>query len=29
LGADFITKVIKSIHDESIEQQEKIMTGEA
>lgn len=28
LGADFITRVIKSIHDESIEQQEKIMSGE-
>ncbi len=28
LGADFITRVIKSIHDESIEQQEKIMSGD-
>ncbi|MBK8517405.1 MAG: bifunctional 3-deoxy-7-phosphoheptulonate synthase/chorismate mutase type II [Saprospiraceae bacterium] len=28
LGADFVTRVIKSIHDESIEQQEKIMSGE-
>jgi len=29
LGAEFITRVIKSIHDESIEQQEKVMIGEA
>ena len=29
LGADFISRVIKSIHDESIEQQEKVMIGEA
>lgn len=29
LGAEFISRVIKSIHDESIEQQEKVMTGEA
>lgn len=28
LSEEFITKVIKSIHDESIEQQEKIMEGE-
>ncbi len=28
LGEEFITKVIKSIHDESIEQQERVMTGE-
>jgi len=28
LGADFITRIIKSIHDESIEQQEKMMTEE-
>jgi chorismate mutase len=28
LSEDFITRVIKSIHDESIEQQEKVMTGE-
>ncbi len=28
LGEEFITRVIKSIHDESIEQQEKVLTGE-
>ena len=28
LSEEFITRVIKSIHDESIEQQEKVMTGE-
>ncbi len=28
LGEEFITRVIKSIHDESIEQQERVMTGE-
>jgi chorismate mutase len=28
LTEEFITRVIKSIHDESIEQQEKVMTGE-
>lgn len=28
LTEEFITRIIKSIHDESIEQQEKVMTGE-
>ncbi len=28
LGEEFITRVIKSIHDESIEQQERVLTGE-
>jgi chorismate mutase len=28
LSEEFITRVIKSIHDESIEQQERVMTGE-
>ncbi len=28
LGEEFITRVIKSIHDESIEQQERVITGE-
>ena len=28
LGSEFVTKIIKSIHDESIEQQERIMSGE-
>lgn len=28
LSEEFITRIIKSIHDESIEQQERVMTGE-
>lgn len=28
LGEDFVTRIIKSIHDESIEQQERILNGE-
>lgn len=28
LGEEFVTRIIKSIHDESIEQQEKVMTGD-
>ena len=28
LGEEFVTRIIKSIHDESIEQQERVMTGE-
>ena len=28
LGEEFVTRIIKSIHDESIEQQEKVMSGD-
>ena len=28
LGEEFVTRIIKSIHDESIEQQERVMTGD-
>jgi hypothetical protein len=28
LSEEFITRIIKSIHDESIEQQESVMTSE-